>query len=85
MNWEDDVVRATVEGAGPHTNVQLELLLRHLEACPGALPHIADAIRDMGQWFEDHAEALRAEVRRRQGGAEILPLHAPGRARHDGQ
>ena len=54
MNWEDDVVRAMVEGACPYANVQLELLLRRLEACHGALPHLADAIREVAR--QEHVD-----------------------------
>ena len=74
MDWQKQVVRATLEGAGEHKGVQLQFLLQRLEACPEALPAIADAIEDMGRWSEQQAEALRAEIRRRRGGAEIIPL-----------
>lgn len=75
MNWQKDVVRRTLEGAGEYPAVQLELLLNRLEACPDALPCIADAIRDMGAWFAQHADELEAEGRRRAAGAEIVDLH----------
>ena len=74
MTWERQIVRRTLEGAGEYPGVQLELLLRRLEACPEALPHIADAIREMGQWYQRHANELEAEGRRRAGGAEIVTL-----------
>lgn len=74
MDWQKQVVRATLEGAGEHKGVQLQFLLQRLEACPEALPAIADAIEDMGRWSEQQAEALLAEIRRRRGGAEIIPL-----------
>jgi len=74
MIWEKQIVRRTLEGAGEYPGVQLELLLRRLEACPEALPHIADAIRDMGHWYARHADELEAEGRRRAGGAEIVTL-----------
>jgi len=72
MNWQKDIVRRTVEGAGDYPGVQLQLLLMRLEDHPEALPAIADAIRDMGQWFSRHAAELEAEGQRRKGGAEIL-------------
>ena len=74
LDWQRDVVRRTLEGAGDYPGVQLELLLRRLEAHPDALPAVADAIRDMGHWFTAQAAALEAEGRRRKGGAEIITL-----------
>jgi hypothetical protein len=74
MNWEEDVVRSTLEGAGDYPDVQLLFLLRRLEAHPGSLPVIAAALRDMGQWFARHADELEDEGRRRDGGAEIVSL-----------
>ena len=74
LDWQRDVVRRTVEGAGDYPGVQLEFLLRRLEAHPEALPAVADAIRDMGHWFTAQADALEAEGRRRKGGAEIITL-----------
>ncbi|KZY30749.1 hypothetical protein A3731_24655 [Roseovarius sp. HI0049] len=61
MSWEKKIVRATVEGAGPYTNVQLAFLLRRLETVPGGQDAIIAAIRDMGHWLNDHADALEAE------------------------
>jgi len=74
MNWEKQVVRATLEGAGDYPGVQLQLLLQRLESHPDALPAIADAIRDMGEWFLRHAAELEAEGLRRAGGAEVINL-----------
>jgi len=74
IDWQKDVVRATVEGAGERADVQLQFLLMRLESCPGALPYIAEAIRDMGAWFAQHAAELEAEGRRRQGGADVVWL-----------
>jgi hypothetical protein len=74
MNWERDVVQATVAGAGRHAAVQLAFILRRLEALPGSLPIIADAIRDLGRWLDAQADLLEAEGRRRDGGAEIVSL-----------
>jgi hypothetical protein len=79
MNWAKDVVQRTIEGAGDYPRVQLAFLLRRLEALPGALPAIAAAIRDMGQWFARHADALEAEGR--AGGAEIVSLAEARRER----
>jgi len=72
MNWQKDIVRRTLEGAGDNPGVQLQLLLMRLEDHPEALPAIVAAIRDMGKWFQDQADALEAEGRRRDGGAAIL-------------
>lgn len=74
MDWQKQVVRRTLEGAGPCPGVQLELLLSRLEHCPGALPFISDAIADMGRWFFEQAKELEAEGRRSKGEAEIFTL-----------
>ena len=74
MDWEKQVVRATLEGAGEYKGVQLQFLLERLEACPEALPAIADAIRDMGHWMERQADELEREGIRRAGGANIIPI-----------
>lgn len=68
LDWQTDVVRGTMEGAGQFPGVQLQLLLTRLEAHPDALPAIAAAIRDMGEWYAGHADALRDEHARRTGG-----------------
>ena len=67
MNWQKDVVRRTLEGAGDHPGVQLQLLLTRLEQCPGAKTAIIAAIRDMADWFAQHADDLEAEGRRLNG------------------
>lgn len=77
MNWQKDIVRRTMEGAGDYPGVQLQFLLQRLEECPGAVPHIADAIRDMGEWYLRHADELECEVRRRNGGPEVVSLPNP--------
>jgi hypothetical protein len=82
MNWAKDVVQRTIEGAGDYPRVQLAFLLRRLEALPGSLPIIADAIRDLGRWLDAQADALEAEGRRRDGGAEIVSL-AEARAKKE--
>ena len=74
LDWQRDIVRRTLEGAGDYPGVQLEFLLRRLEAHPETMPAIADAIRDMGEWFMAHADALKAEGRRRKGGADVITL-----------
>jgi hypothetical protein len=76
MDWERDVVQRTLEGAGEYPRAQLEFLLRRFEGHPGALPIIAAAIRDMGAWLNAQADALEAEGRRRDGGAEVVRLRA---------
>ena len=80
MDWQKTVVRKTLEGAGEYPSVQLQFLLQRLEACPESVPAIADAIRDMGGWYEQHAKELQAEVRRRNGGAEIVTFDPEGGA-----
>lgn len=80
MDWEKQVVRRTMEGAGEFPGIQLQILLRHLEAYPDALPAIADAIRDMGEWYQRHADELEAEGRRRKGGADVVALDTKGGA-----
>jgi len=74
MDWQKQIVRRTLEGAGDQTGAQLQFLLQRLEAHPEALPAIADAIRDMGEYLERQADELKAEGRRRNGGAEIVTL-----------
>ena len=74
MDWDKMIVRRTMEGAGDQTGAQLQFLLQRLEAHPEALPAIADAIRDMGEYLERQADELEAEGRRRDGGAEIVTL-----------
>jgi len=74
MDWQKNVVRRTIEGAGDVPGVQLQFLLQRLEFTPEAMPQIADAISDMADWFEAHAKELDAYVRRRNGGAEIIEL-----------
>ncbi|MAC77572.1 MAG: hypothetical protein CML66_05865 [Rhodobacteraceae bacterium] len=73
-DWNKQVVRRTLEGAGPYPGVQLHFLLMRLEQFPEALPAIAAAVRDMGAWYQAQADELEAEGRRRAGGAEILDL-----------
>jgi len=74
MNWSKEVVRRTMEDAGEYPGVQLQLLLMRLEQYPETLPAIADAIRDMGNWYLNHADELEAEKLRRSGGAEVVDL-----------
>lgn len=62
IHWERDIVQRTVEGAGPYAAVQLRFLLERLEAHPETVPAIAAAIRDLGAWMHDHADALEAEA-----------------------
>jgi len=74
MTWQKDVVRRTLEGAGEYPGVQLQFLLQRLEEHPEALPAIADAIRDMAQWYLQHAAELETEGIRRKGGAKIVHI-----------
>lgn len=73
MDWGKHVVLRTLEGAVEYPGVQLQFLLQRLEACPQAMPATADAIEDMGEWHQAHADAMRAAARRK-GGAEIIRL-----------
>lgn len=84
LNWQKQVTRRTLEGAGDYPGVQLQFLLQRLESHPEALPAIIDAIRDMGDWFTQHAKELEAEARRRNGGAEVITLDPKG-GLHDDQ
>lgn len=74
MDWQKQIVRRTLEGAGSYPGVQLQFLLQRLEQHPETIPAIADAIRDMGEWYQRHADELEAEGRRRNGGAEVVTL-----------
>jgi hypothetical protein len=74
MDWQKMIVRRTLEGAGDQTGAQLQFLLQRLEACPEALPAIAAAVADMAEFQDQQANALRAELHRRNGGAEIVTL-----------
>ena len=78
MNWQKQIVRRTLEGAGDYPGIQLQFLLQRLEQHPEAIPAIADAIRDMGEWYLQHAAELEAEGRRRKGGADVVPLSKGG-------
>ena len=80
MDWQKQVVRQTLEGAGDYPGIQLQFLLQRLEAYPDALPAIADAIRDMGEWHMQHARELEAEGRRRAGRGEVVALDQKGGA-----
>lgn len=75
MNWEKQIVRRTLEGAGEYPGVQLQFLLMRLAEYPEALPAIADAVRDMGNWFTAHADELEAEGLRRFG-ADVVSIAA---------
>jgi len=74
MDWQKQIVRRTLEGAGDYPGIQLQFLLQRLEQCPDSVPAIADAIEDMGEWLNAQADALEAEGRRLKGGAEIVTL-----------
>ncbi|QYX55511.1 hypothetical protein K1T73_10395 [Roseovarius sp. SCSIO 43702] len=78
MTWEKQIVRRTLEGAGEYPGVQLQFLLQRLEHTPEAVTAIADAIRDMGEWYQQHADELDAEARRRNGGAEVMSIARQG-------
>lgn len=72
MYWQTLMVRKTRELAAENTGVQLQFLLQRLEAYPDAWEAITNAVKDMAAWNEQQAEALRKEIRRRHGGAEII-------------
>lgn len=78
MDWEKQIVRRTLEGAGDQTGAQLQFLLQRLEQHPEAVNAIADAIRDMGAWYQQHADELEAETRRRNGGADVVNIAGEG-------
>lgn len=62
MVWPKQIVRRTMVGAGDYPSVQFQFLLQRLEACPNAVPAIANAIAGMGAWFASQADALEAEI-----------------------
>ncbi|MDO6584817.1 hypothetical protein Q4543_04730 [Salipiger sp. 1_MG-2023] len=70
-NWNKQIVRRTMEGAGQYPGVQLHFLLMRLEQHPEAMPAIIEAVQDMGKWYLAQADELEAEGRRRAGGAKI--------------
>ncbi|NHQ75186.1 hypothetical protein HAT86_12040 [Roseovarius gahaiensis] len=74
MNWEKDVIRRTMEAVGEDTGAALDMLLRRLDGVPGATDAIADVVQAMAERHAAHAGELRAEIRRRNGGAEIIEL-----------
>ena len=74
LDWQRDLVRRTIEGAGDYPGVQLQFLLQRLEEYPEAIDAICDAIGDMGHWFREHAKEMRREALRRRGGAEVVPF-----------
>lgn len=74
MDWQRQIVRRTMEGAGDQPGAQIQFLLQRPEAHPEALPAIANAVADKAVLQEQKAEALRAETLRRNGGAEITEL-----------
>ncbi len=78
MNWEKDVMRRTMEGAGEYPGVQLQFLLQRLEYCPEAVTAIADAVEDMGNWYLEHADALDAVSASRQASAKLAEIAARG-------
>lgn len=78
MDWQKQIVRKTLEGAGDQTGAQLQFLLLRLEACPEALPAIVAAVEDMAEFQDQQAKALRAELHRRNGGAEVAAFDQKG-------
>jgi hypothetical protein len=77
MDWQKEMVRRTLEGAGDQTGVQLQFLLQRLEAYPDALPAIADAIEDMAAFQAQQAQALRAEQARREASDQLTEITTP--------
>lgn len=66
MDWQKQVTRRVMEAAGEHSSVQLHFLLQRLEAHPEALPAIAQAMEDMGRWYQSQAAGLDAVYRVRK-------------------
>ncbi|NCQ23687.1 MAG: hypothetical protein COW54_05945 [Rhodobacteraceae bacterium CG17_big_fil_post_rev_8_21_14_2_50_63_15] len=60
MDWQKDVIRRVMEGAGEHPAVQLHFLLKRLEQHPDAASAIADAMQDMANWYQSQAAGLHA-------------------------
>ena len=74
MDWDKQIVRLTLEGAGEFPCVQLEILLRRLEACPEALPAIANAIEDMAAWNEKNAKGIRLYLASKQARERLAAI-----------
>lgn len=72
--WAEVVVDASLAQVAGNEQAYLFFLLQRLEAYPEALPAIADAFRDLADANLREADALEAELRRRKGGAEIIPF-----------
>ena len=77
MDWQEQIVRRVMEGAGEHPGVQLQFLLQRLEACPEALPAIVNAIEDMADFQEQQAKTLRAEHARREARDRLAEITDP--------
>ncbi|TGN58593.1 hypothetical protein E4L95_12340 [Paracoccus liaowanqingii] len=63
-NW-NEVTQIVLSDAEAAPMAFLKALMGHLEHVDGATGALADALRDMGQIFQDEAEALEAEGRAR--------------------
>ena len=79
MDWEKQIVRRAMEGAGEHPAAQLQFLLQRLEACPEALPAIVNAIEDMADFQEQQAKTLRAEQASREARDRLDGIVATGK------
>lgn len=66
-DWQEVIVNRTLRCAGDFPGVQLQFLLQRLEGHPEAIPAIADAVRDMSEWYHASADELDAEVAKRDG------------------
>lgn len=68
-DWQD-VAKIVNDSGAEYPAVQLNFLVQRLEALshhPDTMGVIADAVRDMGEWYSGHADELRDEVSRRNG------------------
>ena len=70
-NWSD-VTQLVLGDAQAAPMAFLNVLMRHLEHVDGAVDALADALRDMGQVYQDEADALEAEGRAR--GMNVVPM-----------
>lgn len=79
MDYQKQIIRRTMDGAADNPGAQLHFLLQRLEACPEALPAIADAIEDMGRLKEQQADALRVELARREARDRLIEIVNTGK------
>lgn len=70
-NW-NKVTQIVLGDAEAAPMAFLNALMRHLEHVDGAVDALANALRDMGQVYQDEADAMEAEGRAR--GMNVVPM-----------